>query len=139
MTCTSAAISTCRVPNQPCTGRGSGSTSHSSFSPWSREGGGTGEDDVRTRAGASPGMRRPSLLIYGWYGNGNVGDEALLDGLVSEIRRIAPAARVTVVSDAPAQTSRRLGVDSVRRGDDRMARARLVRAMLSHDVFALGG
>jgi polysaccharide pyruvyl transferase WcaK-like protein len=46
------------------------------------------------------------VLISGWYGFGNVGDEAILQAMVDEVRREAPDARVAALSYRPGYTRR---------------------------------
>jgi polysaccharide pyruvyl transferase CsaB len=52
------------------------------------------------------------LLINGYYGYGNLGDEAILSGLVSQLR---DSHRITVLSGKPAETRRLHGVAAVPR------------------------
>ena len=64
------------------------------------------------------------ILICGYYGYGNAGDETLLSVTVSELRRIKPDLRLCALSAAPAQTEKALGIDAVARFDlDRVAKA----------------
>lgn len=53
-------------------------------------------------------MRR--VLISGWYGFGNVGDEAILQALVDRFTRLAPGARIAALSYRPRYTRRVQGV-----------------------------
>jgi polysaccharide pyruvyl transferase CsaB len=46
------------------------------------------------------------ILISGWYGNGNLGDEALLSGMVRSIRSADPSIDPVVLSDDAARTAR---------------------------------
>ena len=48
-------------------------------------------------------------LISGYYGEGNVGDEAILAGIMQEIAHRDPSAGFTVLSFDPADTGRRHG------------------------------
>lgn len=52
-------------------------------------------------------MPGPRLLISGYYGFGNTGDEAILQAMVAEIRRQSPQARLAVLT-ADAQAARSL-------------------------------
>ena len=64
------------------------------------------------------------ILICGYYGYGNAGDETLLSVTVSELRRIKPDVRLCALSATPAQTAKSLGIDAVARFDlDRVAKA----------------
>lgn len=60
--------------------------------------------------------RPPRLLVSGYYGFGNAGDEAILAGLTEGLREQAPEAEVTVLSGNPSATQREHGVRAVRRG-----------------------
>jgi polysaccharide pyruvyl transferase CsaB len=55
-------------------------------------------------------------LVSGYYGEGNLGDEAILAGILQELRRRDPAAEVTVLSFSPSDTERRHGVQAVSTG-----------------------
>jgi len=62
-------------------------------------------------------MKRTSrLLVSGYYGFGNAGDEAILAGLVEGFREIAPEVELTVLSGDPAATAAEHGVEAVPRG-----------------------
>lgn len=52
-------------------------------------------------------------LISGYYGEGNAGDEALLAGIVQEVRRRDPSADITVLSFDPQDTPARHQVGSI--------------------------
>jgi len=55
------------------------------------------------------------VLISGYYGSGNLGDEAVLAGLLGELRRQAPEWRVTVLSGDVRRTEQQHGVAAVPR------------------------
>jgi polysaccharide pyruvyl transferase CsaB len=82
----------------------------------------------------------PRILISGWYGNGNVGDEAVLAGILRALRAADPDVRVTVLSDDPPATEAAFGVRAAARWP--RYRRRLVGeslALLRCDAFLLGG
>jgi polysaccharide pyruvyl transferase WcaK-like protein len=58
-------------------------------------------------------MRLRLLVFGGWYGSGNVGDDAILLGVRSLFSRVAPATKIMALSTDPAQTRSICGVDSV--------------------------
>jgi len=74
-------------------------------------------------------------LISGYYGFGNLGDEALLDVIVGRLRARYPAATIDVLSADPAGTSKRLGVTATPRGDI----GAVTRAIDRADVVLSGG
>jgi polysaccharide pyruvyl transferase CsaB len=75
------------------------------------------------------------LLLSGYYGFGNLGDEALLEVIVEQMRRRFPASRLEVLSATPQTTSATYGVAATARSDWRAVRAAIGRA----DVVLSGG
>ena len=61
---------------------------------------------------ASSGLR---VLISGYYGFGNFGDEAILRIMVDELRSRLPSASITVLSANPVQTASAFGVAAIPR------------------------
>ena len=57
------------------------------------------------------------LVVSGYYGYANAGDEAVLAGMLATFREADPALEVTVVSGDPNETRRTHGVDAVGRAD----------------------
>ena len=80
-------------------------------------------------------MTAPRFLISGYYGFGNLGDEALLDAIVERLRSRYPGATIDVLSNDPAGTASRLGVEATPRADPRAVRRAIARA----DVVLSGG
>ncbi len=72
-------------------------------------------------------------VISGYYGFGNVGDEAVLAAMLAALRKRVPQAQITVLSGDPAQTRRVHGVQAVSRS------VGAVRAIAGADVFISGG
>jgi polysaccharide pyruvyl transferase CsaB len=56
-----------------------------------------------------------NISIIGNYGANNLGDELILEGLLKTIRGVKPAAKITVLSANPAQTSEKFDIRSVRK------------------------
>jgi polysaccharide pyruvyl transferase CsaB len=79
------------------------------------------------------------VVIQGWYGNGNLGDEIVLECILAQLRKALPGASFVVVSDNPEDTRRRHGVKSIRRGGGRFTRLRRLMALTRADLFVLGG
>lgn len=73
------------------------------------------EEIYRTilRRAARPQARREGVLVCGAYGRDNAGDDAILEGILREIRAVDPDRPVTVLSRSPRQTRRTCGVFSV--------------------------
>jgi polysaccharide pyruvyl transferase CsaB len=75
------------------------------------------------------------VLLSGYYGFGNLGDEALLEVIVGRMRARFPGTSVEVLSASPTLTARRYGVNADQRWDWRAVRAAIGRA----DVVLSGG
>jgi polysaccharide pyruvyl transferase CsaB len=73
------------------------------------------------------------VVLSGYYGFGNVGDEAVLAGMLQQLRVRLPEAHLVVVSGDPSQTRCLHGVDAVPRG------GAALRAMTGADLFISGG
>ena len=74
-------------------------------------------------------------VISGYYGFGNLGDEALLDIIVARLRARFPSLELDVLSATPIQTAERLGVTATPRWDSGAVRAAIDRS----DVVISGG
>ncbi|HET7815482.1 MAG TPA: polysaccharide pyruvyl transferase CsaB [Candidatus Baltobacteraceae bacterium] len=75
------------------------------------------------------------FLLSGYYGFGNLGDEALLEVIVSQLKTRYPYAEIDVLSAAPEKTSHELRVDATPRWDARAVRSAIDRA----DIVLSGG
>lgn len=94
-------------------------------------------------------MQKLHIVICGNYGATNLGDEAILDGMLALIRRAVPLADVTVMSASPHDTMAFHGAGSVAlipaglrslvRGVFGGELGRTLRTLKSADVFILGG
>jgi len=84
---------------------------------------------------ADPQSASIHLVIAGYYGFGNLGDEAVLTSMLSDLESAVPGARVTVVSNDPAETSERYGVGAVRWQNLQ----EVMKALESADLLLLGG
>ena len=75
------------------------------------------------------------VLLSGYYGFGNLGDEALLEVIVGQVRRRFPQATLEVLSATPQTTAARYGVAATPRWDWRAVRAAVGRS----DAVLSGG
>ena len=62
------------------------------------------------------------MVISGYYGFGNVGDEAVLAAILQQLKHLWPEARFTVLSGNPQATVEEHGVNAISRGDLRALR-----------------
>ena len=82
---------------------------------------------------------KPRVVILGWYGNRNLGDEIILECILAQIRGLFPGARFVVISDDPEDTRKRHGVESIARSGGRVQRLRRLLTVTGADLFILGG
>lgn len=59
--------------------------------------------------------RHGEIVISGYYGFGNTGDDSLLSVIVNRLRAVCPGESVTVLSKRPRDTARYCAVRSIRR------------------------
>ncbi len=115
--------------NSPPSGRGRGRVRETPFGPspnlpwWGR---GIAHSSRRGRSNG--------VLLSGWYGGGNVGDEAVLAALVQMLRERNPDLPITALSVNPEQTARLHGIRAVKRSP-----LHLRAALMGSDTFVLGG
>lgn len=79
--------------------------------------------------------KRQTIVIAGYYGAGNAGDELILKCLVDRFRRLDPAAPLVVLSANPDQTRAVTGVEAVSRWNP----VAWIKPMLNAKTFILGG
>lgn len=75
------------------------------------------------------------ILVSGYYGFGNLGDEALLEVIVSQLRTRYPYAQLDILSAKPEETAHDLRVEATPRWDAKAVRRAISRA----DVVLSGG
>jgi polysaccharide pyruvyl transferase CsaB len=75
------------------------------------------------------------VLISGYYGFGNLGDEALLEVIVGRLRAIFPQLEIEVLSATPQMTAAALAVEAAPRWNWRAVRGAIARA----DIVLSGG
>ncbi len=79
-------------------------------------------------------QRSGQIVIDGYYGYGNCGDETLLCGMLSTLRARMPGKRITVLSANPRDTRLRHGTFSLHRYDPAV-----LTELMQADLFLLGG
>lgn len=75
------------------------------------------------------------IVISGYYGFGNAGDEAMLAAMIGSMRLLLPEAEFTVLSGNPSETQGRHGVKAIYR----MNAFDIMRAVASCDLLVSGG
>jgi len=63
----------------------------------------------------TPDKNDPKVVISGYYGFDNCGDEAVLLSMIHCLRKLQPGIRTTVLSNNPEQTSKLYGVRAINR------------------------
>ena len=76
-----------------------------------------------------------NILISGYYGFDNIGDESILRTLVSSLREHIPDCSLTVLSHNPTSTREKYGVEAV----DRMSPVAILHAVKKCDMLISGG
>ena len=77
----------------------------------------------------------PKLLIAGYYGYGNAGDEAILSGMVADLRQVIGDVELCVVSADPKATQKLHSVHALKQSDVKS----LIEAIRDSDLVILGG
>lgn len=75
------------------------------------------------------------LVISGYYGFGNAGDEAMLAAILEAILEVIPTAEITVISGNPKDTMRKHGVNAV----PRLSPMPVYNAIKNCDMLISGG
>ncbi len=76
-----------------------------------------------------------SIVISGYYGFGNSGDEAILKSIVRDFRDYDPNVKITALSNNAAKTSREYGINSI----SRLNLIKISKAIKACDLFISGG
>ena len=76
-----------------------------------------------------------NILISGYYGFDNIGDESILRTLIMSLREKIPDCSLTVLSHNPASTREKYGVEAV----ERMSPGAILRAVRQCDMLISGG
>lgn len=76
-----------------------------------------------------------NILISGYYGFNNIGDESILRTVIDNLREKLPQTDITVLSQSPAQTSEKYGVKAAARMDPWA----ILRSVRQCDMLISGG
>lgn len=76
----------------------------------------------------------PHIVISGYYGFGNAGDEAILQAIAEDLRRVDRGVRLSVLTADP-EAALKLGLEPVAR----MKPAGVIKALASSDLLLSGG
>lgn len=80
-------------------------------------------------------MEKYKIVISGYYGFRNAGDEAMLYAILRSLRLIAPDAEITVISGRPEETARQFHVRAIHR----FGGFSIAKSLLSCDLLISGG
>ncbi len=78
---------------------------------------------------------RDLVVVSGYYGFDNLGDEAIAEELTRELKRLVRPEHIVVLSASPEATARTFGV----RSEARLSPASLIRLVLRTRLFVSGG
>lgn len=76
-----------------------------------------------------------TVVISGYYGYGNTGDEALLASITASLKAMLPGLRIIVLSAKPEKTARQYGVEAV----DRLSLSAVFSVLKKADLLISGG
>ena len=79
--------------------------------------------------------KKYQVVMSGYYGFGNAGDDAILDSIQQAVRAASDDVSVTVLSNDPELTRRQYGLDAI----PRFRMLRVLRALRRGDVLLSGG
>lgn len=79
--------------------------------------------------------RKKSVVISGYYGFNNIGDEAVLSSIVTALRKHIPDVHIIVLSNAPSQTKAFYGVQAINRWQIK----EIAKAIKASDLLISGG
>ncbi|MBU4451504.1 MAG: polysaccharide pyruvyl transferase family protein, partial [Nanoarchaeota archaeon] len=79
-----------------------------------------------------------NVAISGWYGNANIGDEAILHQLVSTLKKEYPNIEITVFSDTPQETIKKHGVNALPQSYI-TGNLKMINCLSKTDVLIVGG
>ncbi len=96
---------------------------------------GAGGERSALRHGPAGNQPRPRVLVSGYYGFQNAGDEAILYALIRGLESCRPGIGITVLSADPGHTAGTYGVRAVPRTDPRA----VLGALRACDLFVSGG
>jgi polysaccharide pyruvyl transferase CsaB len=80
------------------------------------------------------GCLPPRVVLHGGYGKRNIGDDAILEVLLAQLRDAIPSAEITVVGHGPAEVQARHDVAACH-----FASWAALKAILTADVYIIGG
>ncbi len=75
------------------------------------------------------------ILLSGYYGFNNLGDEAILEAIISNLKKEIKDTKITVLSAKPQITKEKYGVDSV----NRRSILKIINAIKNCDLLISGG
>jgi polysaccharide pyruvyl transferase CsaB len=80
------------------------------------------------------GRLHPQVVLHGGYGKRNLGDDAILEMLLSQIQEAIPRAQITVVCHGPVEVRARYGVPACH-----FASWAALKTILMADIYIIGG
>ncbi len=94
-------------------------------------------EDLYRRVLASPVMAgaESDVILSGYYGFGNMGDESLLSVIATSLNEACPGVRITALTQNPKEDQERTGLHCIRR----IAPGQIWRAMGQGRLFLSGG
>ncbi|MEM8718397.1 MAG: polysaccharide pyruvyl transferase family protein [Cyanobacteria bacterium P01_G01_bin.39] len=83
--------------------------------------------------------RNKKVLICGYYGYHNLGDEAMLSGILTLLKKVQPDLVPTVLSSNPSNTKTIHSIKAIKQGGNFLDKLRRLFHYVMSDYFILGG
>jgi len=81
------------------------------------------------------GKNSYDIILSGYYGFMNIGDDALLNSIINNLKHIEKDIKILILSRNPVETSKMIGVDSI----SRVNLLNIIATMRKSDLFIYGG
>lgn len=95
----------------------------------------TPEDIENAEKNISAFAEGKNIVISGYYGFHNSGDDSILSGILSNLRSICSGANITVLSKNPDETAKEYDVNSIKRTNI----IKIIFSLIKADLFISGG
>ncbi len=81
------------------------------------------------------GKHSYDIILSGYYGFMNIGDDALLDSIINNLKHIKSDIKILILSRNPVETTKMIGVDSI----SRFSLLQIINMMKRSNLFVYGG
>ncbi|MDD4495493.1 MAG: polysaccharide pyruvyl transferase CsaB [Eubacteriales bacterium] len=90
---------------------------------------------LERESGDKAALKHYDAMISGYYGFKNIGDDAMLQAILDDIRRFKPDARLTILTSDPIEARKAYGINSI----NRINFLKIFNTMKKTSLFVYGG